>query len=124
MATTLQPTPTQTTCKPTAAQAFGVTGATSPIEPMTIERRDLRNEDVAIRITHCGICHSDLHMAHNDWGMSMYPMVPGHEIVGIVTDVGPDVTKYKAGDRVAIGFLVDSCQKCGQCTSGHEQFCV
>ena len=123
MATTLQPTPTQTTGKPTAAQAFGVTGATSPIEPMTIERRALRPEDVAIRITHCGICHSDLHMARNDWGMSVYPMVPGHEIVGIVTGVGSDVSKFEVGDRAAVGCLVDSDGTCDHCKAGHEQFC-
>ena len=123
MATTLQPTPTQTTGKPTAAQAFGVTGVTSPIEPMTIERRALRPEDVAIRITHCGICHSDLHMARNDWGMSVYPMVPGHEIVGIVTGVGSDVSKFEVGDRAAVGCLVDSDGTCDHCKAGHEQFC-
>ena len=123
MATTLQPTPTQTTGKPTTAQAFGVTGATSPIEPMTIERRALRPEDVAIRITHCGICHSDLHMARNDWGMSVYPMVPGHEIVGIVTGVGSDVSKFEVGDRAAVGCLVDSDGTCDHCKAGHEQFC-
>jgi uncharacterized zinc-type alcohol dehydrogenase-like protein len=123
MATTLQPTPTESTQKPTTAQAFGVTSAQSPIAPMTIERRALRPEDVAIRITYCGICHSDLHMAHNDWGMSVYPMVPGHEIVGEVTGVGSAVTKFKVGDRAAVGCLVDSAQTCEHCKAGHEQFC-
>jgi uncharacterized zinc-type alcohol dehydrogenase-like protein len=123
MATTLQPTPTETAQKPTTAQAFGVTSAQSPVAPMTIERRALRPEDVAIRITHCGICHSDLHMAHNDWGMSVYPMVPGHEIVGEVTGVGSAVTKFKVGDRAAVGCLVDSDETCEHCKAGHEQFC-
>ena len=123
MATTLQPTPTQTTDKPTAAQAYGVTSPSSPIGPMTIERRALRPEDVAIKISYCGICHSDLHMAHNDWGMSVYPMVPGHEIVGTVTGVGSAVTKFKVGDRAAVGCLVDSDQTCEHCQAGHEQFC-
>ena len=123
MATTLQPTPTQTADKPTAAQAFGVTGPSSPIEPMMIERRALRPDDVAIKISHCGICHSDLHMARNDWGMSEYPMVPGHEIVGTVTGVGSSVTKFKIGDRAAVGCLVDSDQTCEHCKAGHEQFC-
>ncbi len=121
MATTAQPGPAETsdsTAGPTTAYAWGVEEYDTPLKAMTIERRALRNDDVAIRITHCGICHSDLHMAHNDWGMSIYPMVPGHEIVGIVTGVGPDVTKYKVGDRVAVGCLVDSCQKCRQCTVG------
>jgi uncharacterized zinc-type alcohol dehydrogenase-like protein len=93
------------------------------VEPLTIERRALRPEDVAIKITHCGICHSDLHMARNDWGMSVYPMVPGHEIVGLVTGVGSAVTKFKVGDRAAVGCLVDSDRSCEHCKAGHEQFC-
>src|SRR5689334_2171341 len=105
MATTLQPSPTEAASGPTRSQAYGVASAEAPIEPMTIERRALRPEDVAIRITHCGICHSDLHMARNDWGMSVYPMVPGHEIVGVVTGVGSAVTKFKTGDRAAVGCL-------------------
>ena len=123
MATTLQPTPTQSAQRPTSAQAYGVTSATSPVAPVTIERRALRPDDVAIQISHCGVCHSDLHMAHNDWGMSVYPMVPGHEIVGTVTAVGPAVTKFKVGDRAAVGCLVDSDQTCEHCKAGHEQFC-
>jgi len=123
MATTLQPSPTETRNEPTAAQAYGVNSAQSPVEPMTIERRALRANDVAIEITHCGICHSDLHMAHNDWGMSVYPMVPGHEIVGVVKAVGSEVTKFKVGDRAAVGCLVDSDQTCEHCKAGHEQFC-
>ena len=107
----------------TTAKAWGVDSDTSPVTAMTIERRDLRPGDVAIRISHSGICHSDLHMAHNDWGMSRYPMVPGHEIVGIVTGVGSAVTKYKAGDRAAVGCLVDSDRTCEHCLAGHEQFC-
>ncbi|MGI8705027.1 MAG: NAD(P)-dependent alcohol dehydrogenase [Sphingomicrobium sp.] len=101
-----------------------MTSAASPVGPMEIERRDLRPEDVAIEISHCGICHTDLHFAHDDWGMSQYPMVPGHEIVGTVTAVGSGVTRYKAGDRVGVGCLVDSCGRCEFCESGHEQFCL
>ncbi|HVF36730.1 MAG TPA: NAD(P)-dependent alcohol dehydrogenase [Sphingomicrobium sp.] len=108
----------------TQARAWGAEAVKVPLGPMTIERRDLREDDVAIEISHCGICHSDLHMAHNDWGMSRYPMVPGHEIVGTVTAVGPDVTRYSVGDRVAVGCLVDSCRTCEECHSGHEQFCA
>lgn len=107
----------------TTAKAWGVEGADAPVGAMTIERRGLREDDVAIKISHCGICHSDLHMARNDWGMARYPMVPGHEIVGTVTAVGANVRKHKAGDRVAVGCLVDSCLSCEQCRAGHEQFC-
>lgn len=123
MATTAQPELT-TTAGPTTAKAWGVDGAGAPAHPMTIERRALRPEDVAIKISHCGICHSDLHMARNDWGMSLYPMVPGHEIVGTVTAVGTSVSKYKVGDRVAVGCLVDSDRTCEQCKAGYEQFCA
>jgi len=123
MATTAEPSPTQVTDRPTTAQAYGVASADSPVAPLTIERRPLRPEDVAIKISHCGICHSDLHMAHNDWGMSLYPMVPGHEIVGTVTGVGSAVTKFRVGDRAAVGCLVDSDQTCEHCKAGHENFC-
>ena len=108
----------------TTAKAWGVTGADRPVEAMEVERRSLRPEDVAIRITHCGICHSDLHQARNDWGNSLYPMVPGHEIVGVVTEVGSAVSRFSEGDAVAVGCLVDSCQHCPECEAGHEQFCV
>ena len=108
----------------TTAQARGVASADSPIVAMTVERRDVRPGDVAIKISHCGVCHTDLHFAHNDWGMSQYPMVPGHEIVGTVTEVGPAVRKFAVGDRVGVGCLVDSCRTCEHCRDGHEQFCV
>ncbi len=123
MATTVQPELT-TSSGPTTAKAWGVESAGAEAKPLTIERRALRPEDVAIRISHCGICHSDLHMARNDWGMSQYPMVPGHEIVGTVTAVGSGVTRHKVGDRVAVGCLVDSDLTCDQCQAGHEQFCA
>jgi len=108
----------------TEAKAWGTDGPGEKLKPMTVERRSLRPEDVAIQISHCGICHSDVHFAHNDWGMSLYPMVPGHEIVGTVSEVGQSVTRYQAGDRVAVGCLVDSCLACGECGAGHEQFCA
>ena len=124
MATTTQALGmTSSTDRPTTARARGVTGPDAPVVPLTIERRALRPEDVAIKISHCGICHSDLHMAHNDWGMSRYPMVPGHEIVGTVTGVGSAATKFKVGDRAAVGCLVDSDRDCEFCKAGHEQFC-
>ena len=122
MATTAEIRPGETG-GPTISQAFGVSSAEAPVAPMTIERRALRPDDVQIRITHCGICHSDLHMARNDWGMSVYPLVPGHEIVGEVTAVGGAVTKFKVGDRAAVGCLVDSDMTCDHCKAGHEQFC-
>jgi uncharacterized zinc-type alcohol dehydrogenase-like protein len=95
----------------------------APMAPWSFERRDLREDDVAIDIKYCGVCHSDLHQARNDWGFSTYPVVPGHEIVGIVSAVGPKVTRYKQGDRVAVGCLVDSCLSCDQCDKGSEQLC-
>jgi uncharacterized zinc-type alcohol dehydrogenase-like protein len=120
---TLEPSVSGSTAHPTTARAFGVTGPDAPVAPLSIERRALRPEDVAIRISYCGICHSDLHMARNDWGMSLYPMVPGHEIVGTVTAVGSAVKSFKPGDRAAVGCLVDSDLSCEQCKAGHEQFC-
>lgn len=109
---------------PSKAFGWGVENAQDTPHAIQFERRDLRDNDVAIEISHCGICHSDLHFAHDDWGMSHYPMIPGHEIVGTVTDIGPAVTKYAKGDRVAIGCLVDSCQQCEFCHGDQEQFCV
>lgn len=87
------------------------------------ERRDLRSDDVAIAIDFCGVCHTDLHTARNDWGWTRYPVVPGHEIVGRVTAVGPDVSRYRPGDRVAVGCMVDACMTCDQCGCGEEQLC-
>ena len=94
----------------TATSAWGATAPESGLAPMAIDRRELRDEDVAIDIAFCGVCHSDLHAARNDWGRTRYPFVPGHEIVGTVRAVGPSVTRFKAGDRVAIGTIVDSCR--------------
>jgi uncharacterized zinc-type alcohol dehydrogenase-like protein len=91
--------------------------------PYHFERRDLRENDVAIEILYSGICHSDLHTVNGDWGPQHYPLVPGHEIVGLVTAVGPKVKKYKTGDKVAVGCMVDSCQECDQCHNHEEQFC-
>jgi uncharacterized zinc-type alcohol dehydrogenase-like protein len=91
---------------------------------MEIERRALRPDDVAIRITYSGICHSDLHQCRNDWHGTIYPIVPGHEIIGEVTAVGPEVTKYKVGDTVAVGTIVDSDLTCRECVDGWEQFCL
>jgi len=102
---------------------YAAQSATTPLAPFTFERRALRPNDVAMEILYCGICHSDLHQARNDWGASRYPMVPGHEIVGRVTEVGSAVSRYKVGDAAAVGCMVDSCQHCDQCRADQEQYC-
>lgn len=93
------------------------------LAPLTISRRPAGPHDVVIDIRWCGVCHSDLHMARNDWGVTAYPVVPGHEIVGEVAAVGSDVTRFKAGDRVAVGCMVDSCGHCSACEADMEQHC-
>ena len=108
------------------AKAYSVASATSPFVSSTIERRDPTGHDVQIEILFCGICHSDLHQARNEWSEVMptvYPCVPGHEIVGRVTKVGSAVTKFKPGDLAAVGCLVDSDGTCPECKAGLEQFC-
>ena len=106
-----------------AIAAWGATAADSGLVPLPINRRELRGEDVAIEITHCGVCHSDLHVARSDWRPTNYPFVPGHEIVGIVSAVGKGVTGFKVGDRAAVGTCVDSCRHCDACEDGEEQYC-
>ncbi len=93
------------------------------MQPYHFERRALRGNDVAIEILYSGICHSDLHTVNGDWGKQHYPLVPGHEIIGRVIDVGPQVTRYQVGDNVGVGCMVDSCQACDQCDHGEEQYC-
>jgi fatty acid CoA ligase FadD9 len=104
-------------------RAYGVKAASAPISAMDIERRALGPDDVSIDIEFCGICHSDIHFAHNDWGVTQYPLVPGHEIVGRVTAVGETVSVFSVGDRVAVGNMVDSCRNCASCDDGLEQYC-
>lgn len=106
-----------------ATKAFAAQSATSPLGPFNIQRREPTAKDVEIDILYCGVCHSDLHFARNEWGFSAYPIVPGHEILGRVTRVGKDVTKFKAGDMAAVGCMVDSCRTCSSCKQGLEQFC-
>lgn len=105
-------------------KAFGTDSATAPLKEMTIQRREVTPTDVEIEILYCGVCHSDLHRARNDWGGTVYPVVPGHEIVGRITKVGDKVTKLKVGDIGAVGCLVDSCGHCESCEHDLEQFCL
>ena len=102
---------------------YAAISSDSPLVPYTLERREPRTDDVVIKIEYCGVCHSDLHQAKNDWGFSSYPLVPGHEIVGRVTSIGSNVTKYKEGDLVGIGCMVDSCRSCSACHAALEQYC-
>ena len=104
-------------------RAYAAQSPESGVHPFPIERREPRPDDVLIEIDYCGICHSDLHVAHNDWGITTYPIVPGHEIVGRVIAVGGEVTGFKPGERVGVGCLVDSCRECGSCEHGLEQYC-
>jgi uncharacterized zinc-type alcohol dehydrogenase-like protein len=103
--------------------AWGAAVAGSPLAPMTIERREPRPRDVAIDVLYCGVCHSDIHQARDEWTGAIFPMVPGHEIIGRVTKVGSEVSKFKIGDLAGVGCLVDSCHACGSCREGFEQFC-
>lgn len=105
-------------------RAFAAQSPTSPLGPFSINRREPTERDVELDILFCGVCHSDLHFARNEWGGSVYPIVPGHEIVGRVTRVGDAVQKFKPGDFAAVGCLVDSCRQCPGCRAGLEQFCT
>jgi alcohol dehydrogenase (NADP+) len=105
-------------------KAYAATSATEPLAPTTIERRDVGPHDVRIDIKFAGICHSDIHTARSEWGPTRYPIVVGHEIAGVVAEVGSAVTRYAVGDRVGVGCMVDSCGECEYCTRGEEQFCA
>lgn len=107
----------------TPTKAYAAQSATLPLAPWNLERREPKPHDVEIEIIYCGVCHSDLHTVRNEWGGTLYPCVPGHEIVGRVTRVGGDVKKFKAGDLAAIGCMVDSCRECDNCKKGLEQYC-
>lgn len=104
-------------------RAYGNQSATVDLEPLNIERRNLNADDVAIDIMYCGVCHSDIHTARSEWGPAKYPVVPGHEIVGKVTAIGSEVSKFKIGDIVGVGCLVDACEHCAACDEGLEQYC-
>jgi alcohol dehydrogenase (NADP+) len=107
----------------TSTRAYAAATSTSPLAPFTFQRRAPLPHDVAIDIHYCGICHSDIHQARDGWGGSIFPMVPGHEIVGVVSAVGDQVSKYKVGDKVGVGCFVDSCRHCDYCAQGLEQYC-
>ncbi len=107
-----------------AVSAYAATSATKPLTKTTITRRDVGPHDVAFDVHFAGICHSDIHTVRSEWGHPAYPVVPGHEIAGVVTEVGSDVTKFKVGDRVGVGCFVDSCRECENCRAGLEQYCT
>lgn len=106
-----------------AAKAYAAFDAKTPLQPFSFSRRDLRTDDVQVKILFCGVCHSDIHQARNEWGGSMYPMVPGHEIVGEVVSTGTGVTRFKTGDIVGVGVMIDSCCSCKNCNNNQEQYC-
>lgn len=105
-------------------RAFGTTAANQDLKQMDIQRRELTTKDIEIQIMYCGVCHSDLHTARNNWGFTTYPAVPGHEIVGKVIRIGSEVTKLSVGDFAAVGCLVDSCKNCSSCKQDLEQYCL
>jgi alcohol dehydrogenase (NADP+) len=104
-------------------KAYAAQSATDPLGPFSLNRRDIRPHDVQIDILYCGVCHSDIHQVRDEWGGSIYPMVPGHEIVGRVVKTGNQVSKFKIGDLVGVGCFVDSCRECPECKAGLEQYC-
>src|SRR6476661_482530 len=104
-------------------KAYAAQDPVSPLAPFQFERRELREHDIQIEILFSGVCHSDLHQVRDEWGGSIYPMVPGHEIVGRVARVGSGVKKFKAGDLAGVGCMVDSCRECASCREGEEQYC-
>jgi uncharacterized zinc-type alcohol dehydrogenase-like protein len=107
-----------------SASGYAAHSATTPLQHFSFERRDPGPRDVVVEIDYCGVCHSDIHQARNEWGDSMYPMVPGHEIVGRVSAAGRDVRRFKPGDLAAVGVMVGSCRECVNCKAGLEQYCV
>ncbi|MFF9287637.1 NAD(P)-dependent alcohol dehydrogenase [Streptomyces griseosporeus] len=108
----------------TTVAAYAAPAPKAPLERTTIERRAVGEFDVLIDIKYAGICHSDIHQAQEGWGEAIFPMVPGHEIAGVVAEVGPGVTRYRVGDRVGVGCMVDSCRECDNCQAGLEQYCT
>ncbi|MFD4924779.1 NAD(P)-dependent alcohol dehydrogenase [Streptomyces goshikiensis] len=108
----------------TQVAAYAAPAAKAPLERTTVPRRPVGAHDVLIDIKYAGICHSDIHQVRDGWGEGLYPMVPGHEIAGVVAEVGPEVTRFAVGDRVGVGCIVDTCRTCEYCLAGQEQYCV
>lgn len=106
-----------------STKAYAAKNATSPLQPFNIERRIPNEHDVLIQILYCGVCHSDIHQARNEWNVTTFPIVPGHEIVGKVTQIGSKVKKFKVGDTVGVGCFVNSCRQCSPCHNQEQQFC-
>ena len=104
-------------------KGYGATSAEVPVAPIVFERRELGPHDIQIDIEYCGVCHSDIHMVRSEWGPSIYPIVPGHEVVGKVVAIGSHVTKFKVGQTTGVGVFVDSCRECPSCKAGQEQYC-
>ncbi len=102
---------------------YGALNATSSIAPIEFERRELGEKDILIDILYCGVCHSDIHMARSEWGPSVYPIVPGHEIVGKISQIGSGVTQFNVGEMAGVGVFIDSCRECPSCKKGQEQYC-
>jgi len=107
----------------THSHGWAAQGSTTPLAPFSFSRRDLHEHDVQVDIQYCGVCHSDIHSVRNEWQNAVYPMVPGHEIVGRVASVGSAVTRFKPGDLVGVGVIIDSCRSCASCKAGEEQYC-
>ena len=123
MSTTLHPTASSAGAGTKTAKAWAAQAATEPLAPFAIRRREPLPSDVVIEILYCGVCHSDLHQVRNEWKNSVYPVVPGHEIVGRIVNTGSGVTKFQKGDLAAVGCMVDSCRQCSACQKGLEQYC-
>jgi uncharacterized zinc-type alcohol dehydrogenase-like protein len=105
-------------------RGYAAMKANAQMTPWEFERRDLGAHDVALDIKYSGICHSDIHQVREEWGSALFPMVPGHEIAGIVSQVGSSVSKFKVGDRIGVGVFIDSCRKCPSCLKGLQQYCI
>ena len=105
-------------------EGYAAAAAKAPLAPYSFERREPKPHDVLIDIKYCGICHTDVHQVRDEWGGATFPMVPGHEITGVVTRVGSHIAKFKVGDKVGVGCMVDSCRVCDHCRENLEQYCA
>jgi len=108
----------------TKTRGYAALSAGADLSPFEFQRRSLREKDIGFKIDYAGICHSDIHQVREEWGSALFPMVPGHEIVGTVTEVGSKTSKFKVGDAIGVGVFIDSCRKCVNCTKGLQQYCL